>query len=224
MKKLFKKLGAFLRKTWVWTLLAVLCVALLVWFAGPLLAVDDYKFWEAATARLLTISVLFLIWGLTMVFVNWRAGIRKKAVEDSQDGQARLVREAKMDEQQRELKARFKDALHTLKTSSRYRGRSERWRGDLPWYLVIGPEDSGKTSLLDFSGLETRSTRLITKPLAIPRVPGIATGISRITPCWSIPAAATSARRTSVLTAAPGTPCCSCCANAGAAVHSTGCW
>lgn len=154
MKELFKKLGAFLRKTWVWTLLLVLSVALLVWFAGPLLAVDDYKFWEAATARLLTISVLFLIWGLTMVFVNWRAGIRKKAVEDSQDGQARLVREAKMDEQQRELKARFKDALHTLKTSSRYRGRSERWRGDLPWYLVIGPEDSGKTSLLDFSGLE----------------------------------------------------------------------
>ena len=76
MKKFFKKVGAFLRKTWVWTLLLVLSVALLVWFAGPLLAVDDYKFWEAATARLLTISVLFLIWGLTMVFVNWRAGIR----------------------------------------------------------------------------------------------------------------------------------------------------
>jgi type VI secretion system protein ImpL len=25
----------------------VLFVALLVWFVGPLLAVDDYKFWEA---------------------------------------------------------------------------------------------------------------------------------------------------------------------------------
>ena len=61
MKKLFKKVGAFLRKTWVWTLLLVLFVALLVWFAGPLLAVDDYKFWEGSTSRLLTISVLFLI-------------------------------------------------------------------------------------------------------------------------------------------------------------------
>ncbi|NVZ60051.1 type VI secretion system membrane subunit TssM [Pseudomonas edaphica] len=154
MKKFFKKVGAFLCKPWVWTLLVVLSVALLVWFAGPLLAVDDYKFWEGATARLLTISVLFLIWGLTMVFVSWRAGLRKKAVEDSEDGQDRIRREEQVDEEHKELKARFKDALKTLKSSSLYRGRSERWRSDLPWYLLIGPQGSGKTSLLDFSGLE----------------------------------------------------------------------
>ncbi|WP_163020127.1 hypothetical protein, partial [Pseudomonas viridiflava] len=63
MKNFCKKVGAFLRKTWVWTLLPVLFVALLVWFVGPLLAVDDYKSWESSTSRLLTISVLFLIWG-----------------------------------------------------------------------------------------------------------------------------------------------------------------
>ncbi|ALI01269.1 type VI secretion system membrane subunit TssM [Pseudomonas sp. FW306-02-F02-AA] len=154
MKKLFKKVGAFLRKTWVWTLLLVLFVALLVWFVGPLLAVNDYKFWEGSTSRLLTISVLFLIWGLTMVFVSWRAGVRKKAVEETEDGQERIHREGLIDEEQKELRARFKDALRTLKTSSLYRGRSERWRNDLPWYLLIGPQGSGKTSLLDFSGLE----------------------------------------------------------------------
>jgi type VI secretion system protein ImpL len=59
-----------------------------------------------------------------------------------------------MDEEQKELRVRFKDAWKTLKTSSLYRGRSERWRSDLPWYLLIGPQGSGKTSLLDFSGLE----------------------------------------------------------------------
>ncbi|MGE8183692.1 type VI secretion system membrane subunit TssM [Pseudomonas mandelii] len=154
MKKFFKKVGAFLRKTWVWTLLVVLFVALLVWFVGPLLAVDDYKFWEGSTSRLLTISVLFLIWGLTMVFVSWRAGVRKKAIEDTEDGQDRIRREELIDEEQKELRVRFKDALKTLKTSSLYRGRSERWRSDLPWYLLIGPQGSGKTSLLDFSGLE----------------------------------------------------------------------
>jgi type VI secretion system protein ImpL len=154
MNNHFKKVGAFLRKTWVWTLLVVLFSALLVWFVGPLLAVDDYKFWEAATARLLTISVLFLTWGLTMVYVSWRSGVRKKAVEDSADGKARIEREEKMQGGQKELKARFQDALRTLKTSSVYRGRSERWRSDLPWYLLIGPKGSGKTSLLDFSGLE----------------------------------------------------------------------
>ncbi|TFH76867.1 type VI secretion system membrane subunit TssM [Pseudomonas kribbensis] len=154
MKKFFKKVGAFLRQTWVWTLLLVLFVALLVWFVGPLLAVDDYKFWESSTSRLLTIAVLFLIWGLTMVFVSWRAGIRKKAVEETEDGQDRIRRDDLIEEEQKELKERFRDALKTLKTSSLYRGRSERWRSDLPWYLLIGPQASGKTSLLDFSGLE----------------------------------------------------------------------
>ncbi|WP_311968405.1 type VI secretion system membrane subunit TssM [Pseudomonas baltica] len=154
MKNFFKKAWAFLCKTWVWTLLLVVIASLLVWFAGPLFAVDDYKFWEPATARLLTISALCLLWGLLMVFVSWRSTVRKKALEDSEAGQDRLQREAKIDNAQKELRSRFKDALHTLKTSSLYRGRSERWRTELPWYLVIGPQGSGKTSLLDFSGLE----------------------------------------------------------------------
>lgn len=59
-----------------------------------------------------------------------------------------------MNEEQQELRSRFKDALRILKTSSLYRGRSERWRNELPWYLMLGPQGSGKTSLLDFSGLE----------------------------------------------------------------------
>lgn len=86
MKQFFKKIGAFLCKTWVWTLLLLLCVALLVWFVGPLLAVNDYKFWEGSTSRLLTISALILMWGLFMVYVNWRAGVRKQVLLDSEDG------------------------------------------------------------------------------------------------------------------------------------------
>jgi type VI secretion system protein ImpL len=154
MKKYFKQTGALLRKTWLWTLLLVLFVALLVWCAGPLLAVDDYKFWESPTSRLLSISVLFLVWGLVMVFVSWRAGVRKQVLESTEDGQARLLRVKKIDEERRELRFRFKDALKTLKVSSLYPDRSQHWRNDLPWYLVIGPERSGKTGLLDSSGLE----------------------------------------------------------------------
>ncbi len=154
MKNFFKKVGAFLAKTWVWSLLLVLALALLVWFAGPLLAVADNKFWEDAAARLLTISVLFLVWGLWMVFASWRANNRKQEELESEDGRERLEREERKDEEAKEIKARFKHALSTLKNSSLYGGRSERWRRDLPWYLVLGPQGAGKTSLIDHSGLE----------------------------------------------------------------------
>lgn len=169
MKNVLKKVGAFVRKTWVWTLLLVLLLSLLVWWGGPQLAINDYKFWAQASTRLLSISVLYLTWGLSMVFVSWRAGLRKKALEDSETGQARLHRAQQIAESQKALRLRFKDALRLLKTSSVYRGHSARWRDELPWYLVIGPQASGKTSLLDFSGLDfplnkierklTRSTR-----------------------------------------------------------------
>ena len=154
MKGFFAKLGAFFCRTWVWSLVLVLIFALLVWFAGPLLAVDDYRFWASTTSRLLTISVLFLVWGLVMVFANWRATARKKKEQSDQEVQERLRRDGLIGEEQQELRHRFKQALHTLRSSSLYRGRSEKWRNELPWYLLLGPQGSGKTSLLDFSGLE----------------------------------------------------------------------
>ncbi|MCP8469088.1 type VI secretion system membrane subunit TssM [Pseudomonas triclosanedens] len=154
MKNFLKKLGVILRRTWVWSLLLVLVLALLVWFAGPLLAVAEHKFWASTSSRLLTIAALFLCWGLFMVFVSWNALRNREKEKSTDDGRERLRRQEQISEEQQELRVRFKDAMHTLKTSSLYRGRSERWRNDLPWYLLIGPQGSGKTSLLDFSGLD----------------------------------------------------------------------
>ncbi|MBC9248650.1 type VI secretion protein VasK [Pseudomonas alcaligenes] len=154
MKDFLKKCAAVLRKTWVWSLCLVLLLALLIWFVGPLLAVADSKFWAPAANRLVSISGLFLAWGLFIVFVSWRANVRKKAEADDVDAQERLRREGLISEEQVELRGRFKQALRTLKTSSLYRGRSDKWRSELPWYLLLGPQGSGKTSLLDFSGLD----------------------------------------------------------------------
>lgn len=153
MKNLFGKTAAFLRKTWVWSLLSILLTAVFVWCVGPLLAIDDFRFWESPTSRLLSISVLFLVWGLAMVFVSWRTGIREQA-EGREQAVDRLLRAQQIEVERADLRARFKVAVKTLKTSSFYRNHRERGRRDLPWYLLIGPQASGKTTLLNVSGLE----------------------------------------------------------------------
>jgi type VI secretion system protein ImpL len=160
MNKFFKKAGAVLSRAWVWTLLLTLCVALLVWFVGPLVALDEHKFWEGAASRVLTIFVLLLLWGLAMVSISWRASVRGKVTKASRDDQGLACQEKKISEAQKALAVRFNGALKTLRTSSLYRGRSERWRNELPWYLLIGPQDSGKTSLLTASGLEFPLNRI----------------------------------------------------------------
>jgi len=148
MNGFFKWAGSLLCRTWVWSLLLVFAIALTVWFIGPLLAVDDYRFWQGSASRLLTISVLFLLWGLAMVFANWRRVAWQGMPENSE----RRQRDALVDGENMQVRGRFKEALHSLKFSRRYGEHSKRWRNELPWYLLIGDEGSGKTRLLTASG------------------------------------------------------------------------
>ncbi|RMT86767.1 hypothetical protein ALP39_01169 [Pseudomonas marginalis pv. marginalis] len=148
MNAFFKGVGTVLRKSWVWSLFIVLASALLVWFFGPLLAVDDHRFWQGATSRLLSICGLLLLWGLAMVVV----GARRTARINQPEHQARDQRQGLIDDEQRHVRGRFKEALHALKISHRYGERSERWRNDLPWYLLIGQQGSGKSQLLAACG------------------------------------------------------------------------
>src|SRR5690554_4993203 len=150
---LFKVLRMF-RRSWAWSLVVVLMLALLIWKFGPALGINDRKPWGSTTSRLLTISALFLGWGLSLVFSNWKKTRKQKAEESDSEAQERLRRENLIVEEQLELHSRFKQAWRTLNHSSLYKGRSERWRRELPWYLLLGPEGSGKTSLLEHSGLE----------------------------------------------------------------------
>ncbi|PWB31960.1 type VI secretion system membrane subunit TssM [Pseudomonas sp. SDI] len=154
MKNFFIKCWGVLRQSWLWSLLLVLLGALLVWCFGPLLAVDDQRFWASVSARLVSIGVLFLLWGLSRVFARWRRNRRRQDAANSGESPLLRARQVDISEAQASLRKRFKEALGILRTSSLYGGHSERWRSDLPWYLLIGPQGAGKTSLLEHSGLD----------------------------------------------------------------------
>nr|WP_283777009.1 type VI secretion system membrane subunit TssM [Pseudomonas syringae] len=154
VKNLFKKLMTLLGSSWFWSLLLVLTLAACIWIFGPLLAMADNRFWESPVVRLATISMLLLIWGLGVVFLNWRSGLQKRQKEESPAGQEHLRKTIAVEKERLELAGRFKDALRVIKDSDLYGVLGTRGRNELPWYAVIGPQGSGKTSLLDFSGLD----------------------------------------------------------------------
>jgi type VI secretion system protein ImpL len=152
MKEFLKKLASLLSNAWLWSLFVVLAAALLIWFIGPQVAIADNPIWESPASRLLTISIVVLLWCLCMALASWRQSIRKAPANAAADQERIDV--AHRAQECREVRGRFDDALQTLKNSSLYLGRSQRWRNELPWYLLMGPAGAGKTSLLDFSGLE----------------------------------------------------------------------
>lgn len=153
MKRFFKKLGIFFKKRWVWTLCIALVLALLVWFLFPYFGFADSKPWESTNSRLVTICIIILCWGLLLVFLNWRETAKQKKKLTSDQAQEKQILEEKIYEERKSVTSLYKKAMQVLKKSSIYKGRSHGWKQDLPWYLLIGPESSGKTSILDFSGL-----------------------------------------------------------------------
>ncbi|MFH0709246.1 MAG: type VI secretion system membrane subunit TssM [Pseudomonadota bacterium] len=56
-------------------------------------------------------------------------------------------------EKVKELKSRFIEATKIIKNSSVYKGQRDA-KYELPWYLILGQEKEGKTTLLESSGLD----------------------------------------------------------------------
>ena len=48
----------------------------------------------------------------------------------------------------------MQQALQVIRNSSLYGKRGDKFRYELPWYLLLGATGSGKTSLLEHSGVE----------------------------------------------------------------------
>lgn len=154
MKTFYKQFKGLCGQAWCWTLLAVMLLIASIWVFGPLLAVADNRFWESPGSRLLTAVALLLAWASGLVLAAWRARVRREKAQATEDGQRLAVQEAAIAQDRKTLLDRFKDAERVLRQSSLYGARNARSRQELPWYLLIGPQSSGKTSLLDFSGLD----------------------------------------------------------------------
>ncbi|WP_069472313.1 type VI secretion system membrane subunit TssM [Candidatus Marithrix sp. Canyon 246] len=132
----------FLQKKWViFSFIGVFALSLLVWFAGPFLIVslgDSVNRW-------LTILPLWLIWLTIVLLLYFRE--RKKSKEMAED----IVSVA--DEEIASLQNHFKYALKTLRQASGKKRYGDQYLYELPWYVIIGPPGSGKTTILKNSKL-----------------------------------------------------------------------
>src|SRR5262249_54515830 len=137
-------------------------VCALVYLAGPLISIGGWRPLESYIVREILILVLVAAFALVMAF-NWNR--RKQATAKIVEG---IATPDKVEDDADVLKDRMKDALVTLKAASG--GRSD-FLYDLPWYVLIGPPGSGKTTALVNSGLKFPLSRGAT-PAAIAGVGG----------------------------------------------------
>ncbi|CAG8865816.1 hypothetical protein PS627_01735 [Pseudomonas fluorescens] len=133
---------------WVIPVLGLVALSLIIWFVGPLLDVL-----VPAAPRVVLIVVLLAGW---VGYRVWRIGqARRQAAKVMQS----LAAEAAPDpasvataQELATLRQRMDEALELLK-KARLGGDERRNLYELPWYVIIGPPGSGKTTALVNSGL-----------------------------------------------------------------------
>lgn len=130
----------------------LLCYA--VWWIGPLIAIGPYFPLGSAWVRQVIIALVlcWALWPFVAIFFGW---IFRYA-------RAPLPRRKKKTVQLDRVSARFHDAMLTLKQAylSHYKTRWQRWRQQRkrqyidakPWFLIMGPQGCGKTSIIYESG------------------------------------------------------------------------
>jgi type VI secretion system protein ImpL len=162
---MIKKIFAFLLHPIFLTAIALLIIATLVWWIGPLVAIGSWTPLVSELSRYILIGAFVLLVALRMLLTRWRA---RRASHQLTDGLMKAP-VAKPDEpenaEQKILNTRFAEAVASLRKMRMHAaGKKPGWRDwislssgsylyELPWYVFIGAPGSGKTTALVNSGL-----------------------------------------------------------------------
>ena len=112
--------------------------ALAIWFAGPLLTLADTIPLEQPEKRLYAILAVILLWVLKINFWQTKAAAPAPKANPHPDLSKKLQL----------LEGRLDGAIQFLKKTLLNKHGRETSLDHLPWYLLVGPENAGKTSLL----------------------------------------------------------------------------
>lgn len=141
-------LGFFISRLF-WTIVGLVLLSLIIWFWGGLLKLGDFAPFETELSKLVAIGVLWMIWLVRVLIRQIKAARANSAfvAEIAAAPEAPLEPGA---ENVAEVNSKFAEIMEQMKRS-KLGGR--KFLRDMPWYLIIGPPGTGKTTALRQSGL-----------------------------------------------------------------------
>nr|WP_314577893.1 type VI secretion system membrane subunit TssM [uncultured Pseudomonas sp.] len=152
-----KRWLSWLAKSWFWSLLGVVLVALLIWYEGPLLSFDGHEPLASEGWRWRAIAVLVVVW---VLFFGWRgysawranrllmAGVTEAQAPADKPGVKASEEEVAL------LSERMRSAMAVLRKANPGWKLGGQYLYQLPWYMFVGAPGSGKTTALTHSGLQ----------------------------------------------------------------------
>jgi type VI secretion system protein ImpL len=142
--------------------IGLLALAALLWYAAPLLAVGDVRPFDNPWMRGITIG--FALFATLGYFITDMISRGQQTATLAHGLVGSSTEDVASKDDSETLKTRMTDALLTLKKTSNTKGDPLY---DLPWYVIIGPPGSGKTTALINSGLKFPLVSGTGKPAAV---------------------------------------------------------
>lgn len=142
-------LGFFVSRL-LWVIIGLSVLSILIWLYGSLLKFGESVPLESDVSRIILIGAIWIFWLIRMLVRQIKAAranrmfVAELAAPQTEEPAAPGV------ENVAEVNAKFAEIMEQMKRS-KLGGR--KFLRDMPWYLIIGPPGTGKTTALRQSGL-----------------------------------------------------------------------
>ncbi|MCX7888229.1 MAG: type VI secretion system membrane subunit TssM [Rhodobacteraceae bacterium] len=148
--RVLKAILRFLFSRGLWIFIGLAILSALIWLFGPLVSVGEVEPLASELVRGIVIGVIAVLWLFSLLLAQLRAA-RKNQLFVTELARPEEKAPAKPGEANiAEVSGRFQSVMAEMKRSKL---GSKKFLRDMPWYLLIGPPGTGKTTALKQSGL-----------------------------------------------------------------------